>query len=95
MGPRYVRLLEEIDRHGSIRGACARVGLSYRTCLNRVRHMERVLGHPVIHTTRGGATGGGSEITDEARDLIRLYRAWRLELERSSDRFFRRLRRSG
>ena len=37
MGPRYVRLLEEIDRHGSIREACVEVGLSYRTCLNRVR----------------------------------------------------------
>ena len=95
MGPRYVRLLEEIDRRGSIREACAEVGLSYRTCLNRVRQMERVLGHRVIHTTRGGASGGGSELTDEARDLIRLYRAWRIELERSSDRLFRRLRHSG
>ena len=63
MGPRYVRLLEEIDRRGSIREACAEVGLSYRTCLNRVRQMERVLGHRVIHTTRGGASGGGSELT--------------------------------
>jgi molybdate transport repressor ModE-like protein len=66
MGPRYVRLLEEIDRRGSIREACACIGLSYRICLNRVRQMERVLGHPVIHTTRGGASGGGSGLTDEA-----------------------------
>jgi molybdate transport system regulatory protein len=95
MGPRYVRLLEAIDRHGSIREACGQVGLSYRTCLNRVRQMERVLGHPVIHTTRGGASGGGSELTDEARALIRLYRAWRTELERSSERLFRRLRPHG
>jgi molybdate transport system regulatory protein len=95
MGPRYVRLLEEIDRHGSIREACVQVGLSYRTCLNRVRQMERVLGHPIILTTRGGAAGGGSELTDEAREIVRLYRAWRTELERSSDRLFRRLRRHG
>lgn len=95
MGPRYVRLLEEIDRRGSIREACVHVGLSYRTCLNRVRQMERVLGHPVILTTRGGAAGGGSELTDEAREIIRLYRAWRTELERSSDRLFRRLRGRG
>jgi molybdate transport system regulatory protein len=95
MGPRYVRLLEEIDRRGSIREACSRIGLSYRTCLNRIRQMERVLGSPVIHTTRGGAPGGGSELTDEARELIRLYRQWRAELERSSDTLFRRLRRRG
>lgn len=95
MGPRYVRLLEEIDRRGSIREACSRIGLSYRTCLNRIRQMERVLGAPVIHTTRGGASGGGSELTAEARDLIRLYREWRTQLERSSDELFRRLRRRG
>jgi molybdate transport system regulatory protein len=95
MGPRYVRLLEEIDRRGSIREACSRVGLSYRTCLNRVRQMERVLGAPVIHTTRGGASGGGSELTAEARDIIRLYRAWRTELQRLSDETFRGLRRRG
>ncbi len=95
MGPRYVRLLEEIDRRGSIREACTRIGLSYRTSLNRIRQMERVLGAPVIHTTRGGAAGGGSELTEEARDIIRLYRAWRVELERSSDALFRRLRRRG
>ena len=95
MGPRYVRLLEEIDRRGSIREACSRIGLSYRTCLNRIRQMERVLGEPVIHTTRGGAAGGGSELTEEARDIIRLYRAWRTELERSSNALCRRLRRRG
>jgi molybdate transport system regulatory protein len=95
MGPRYVRLLEEIDRRGSIREACSRIGLSYRTCLNRIRQMERVLDTPVIYTTRGGATGGGSELTAEARELIRLYRTWRTELERSSDELFRRLRRRG
>jgi len=95
MGPRYVRLLEEIDRRGSIREACPRVGLSYRTCLNRIRQMERVLGSPVILTTRGGATGGGSELTAEAREIIRLYRKWRTGLERSSDQLFRRLRRRG
>lgn len=95
MGPRYVRLLEEIDRRGSIREACSRIGLSYRTCLNRIRRMERVLGAPVIHTSRGGAGGGGSELTAEARDIIRLYREWRRELERSSDELFRRVRRRG
>jgi molybdate transport system regulatory protein len=95
MGPRYVRLLEEIDRRGSIREACSRIGLSYRTCLNRIRQMERVLGSPVVRTTRGGATGGGSELTAEAREIIRLYRQWHTQLERSSDALFRRLRRRG
>lgn len=92
MGPRYVRLLEEIDRFGSIRDACRQVGLSYRTCLNRLRQMERVLGVPVVRTTRGGASGGGSEVTAEALAIIALYRGWRSEVEQVSDAAFQRLR---
>jgi molybdate transport system regulatory protein len=92
MGPRYVRLLEGIDRLGSIRAACQEVGLSYRTCLNRLRQMERVLGTRVVRTTRGGTSGGGAEVTAEARTLIRLYRGWRRELERLSDHAFREIR---
>jgi molybdate transport system regulatory protein len=91
MGPRYVRLLEGIDRFGSIRAACREVGLSYRTCLNRLRQMERVLGAPVVRTTRGGSGGGGAELTEDAREVIGLYRGWRGELERVSDDLFRKL----
>jgi molybdate transport system regulatory protein len=95
MGPRYVRLLEEIDRRGSISEACREIGLSYRTCLNRLRQMERVLGAPVVITTRGGVTGGGTRVTPEAREIIGLYRGWRLEVERLSDEAFRRIRELG
>jgi molybdate transport system regulatory protein len=92
MGQRYVRLLEEIERHGSIREACRAIGLSYRTCLNRLRQMERVLGAPVVETTRGGAAGGGARVTPEAHEIIALYRGWRLEVERLSEEAFRRVR---
>jgi molybdate transport system regulatory protein len=92
MGPRYVRLLEEIDRHGSISEASREIGLSYRTCLNRLRQMERVLGAPVVITTRGGAGGGGTRVTVEAHEIIDLYRGWRAEVQRLSDEAFRRMR---
>ena len=42
MGPRHVHLLEDVERLGSIRAACVEVGLSYRTCMNRLRRMEAV-----------------------------------------------------
>ncbi len=63
MGPRYVRLLEGIERHGSIRAACADLGLSYRTCLTRIRRMERVTGASIVITQRGGSARGGAEVT--------------------------------
>src|SRR6266516_3627241 len=48
MGPRYLRFLDAVDRTGTIRAAGRAVGWSYRTCLNRIRQMERVLGAKVL-----------------------------------------------
>src|SRR6266851_6747863 len=59
MGPRYLRFLEAVDHLGTIRAAGRAVGWSYRTCLNRIRAMEGVLGAKVLTTSRGGASRGG------------------------------------
>jgi molybdate transport system regulatory protein len=90
VGPRYIRLLEGVDRTGTIRGACRESGLSYRTCLNRIQRMERTLGAPMVTTRRGGAERGGAELTPAARDLIRVYRQWRGDVERASEKAFAR-----
>lgn len=90
MGPRYAALLEGVDDLGSIRAACGRAGVSYRTALNRLRQMERVLGAPVLDTRRGGAEGGGASLTPLARAIVAVYREWRSELLRLSDEAFRR-----
>ncbi len=95
MGPRYVRILEGIEAHGSIRAACAETGLSYRTCLNRLRQMERVIGRTLVRTERGGPVGGSAALTPEARHLIRVYRGWRRALQRLSDRESRKALQSG
>jgi len=52
MGPRYLRFLEAVEDTGTIRAAGRAVGWSYRTCLNRIRAMERVLGAKVLVTSR-------------------------------------------
>ena len=96
MGPRYAALLEGVDEFGSIRAACQGAGVSYRTAMNRLRRMERVLGAPVLTTRRGGAEGGGAALTPRARAIVEVYRAWRTELLKLSDASFRRaLARSG
>ena len=90
MGPRYAALLEGVDEFGSIRAACQGAGVSYRTAMNRLRQMERVLGAPVLTTRRGGAEGGGATLTPRARAIVEVYRAWRAELLTLSDAAFRR-----
>ncbi|HEU5169649.1 MAG TPA: hypothetical protein VFU46_03875 [Gemmatimonadales bacterium] len=93
LGPRYVTLLEGIDATGTIRDGCRRTQMSYRTCLNRIRQMERALGRPLVVTARGGAAGGRAELTAEARRLVRLYRGWRDRMEQETRRAFAAARR--
>src|SRR2546426_12755947 len=71
MGPRYLRFLAAVDQTGTIRAAGQGVGWSYRTCLNRIRQMERGLGARVLATTRGGRAGGGAPLAEGARRLGR------------------------
>ena len=91
MGPRYLRFLDAVDRTGTIRAAGREVGWSYRTCLNRMREMERVLGAKVLATTRGGSSRGGARLTPQARRLAKLFARWRREALRLSDVAFRKV----
>ncbi|HEY7683040.1 MAG TPA: LysR family transcriptional regulator [Gemmatimonadales bacterium] len=90
MGPNYFRFLESVDETGTIREAGRAVGWSYRTCLNRIRKMESVLGGRVLITSRGGVSHGSATLTPEARYLVQLFGKWRTDMHRLSDTAFRR-----
>ncbi len=65
-----VNLLEAVDRTGSLARAAAAVDVPYRTAWDRIREMEDRLGCRLLERESGGADGGGSRLTDAARDLI-------------------------
>lgn len=90
MGPNYLRFLAAVDKTGTIRQGGDAVGWSYRTCLNRLRRMEQVLGRPVLVTRRGGKTGGSARLTPEARRLVRIFARWQGDVDRLSRRAFNR-----
>jgi molybdate transport system regulatory protein len=90
MGPNYLRFLAAVDKTGTIRQGGDAVGWSYRTCLNRLRRMEQVLGRPVLVTRRGGKTGGSARLTPEARRLVQIFARWQGDVDRLSRRAFNR-----
>src|SRR3954464_8325427 len=94
MGPNYLRFLTAVDQAGTIREGGLAVGWSYRTCLNRLRRMEQVLGRPVLVTSRGGKTGGGARPTPGARRFVRILSQWQRDVDRLSQRAFSRALRS-
>jgi molybdate transport repressor ModE-like protein len=91
IGPRYIRLLEAVGVAGTIRGACEQCDMSYRTCINRIRHMERILGAPILDISRGGAEHGSAKLTPLAKRLIGVYHEWHRAIVEASDNAARRL----
>lgn len=81
-----VRLLEGIDRLHSINKAASEMFLSYYKALKIIKNAEAGFGFPLVERKSGGRNGGGSAITDEARELIRLYK----QLENVTEAFTKR-----
>lgn len=68
-----VALLVAIDAHGSLRRAAEALDVPYRTAWERVKATEAELGFRLLQTESGGADGGGSRLTPEARDICRRF----------------------
>lgn len=74
VGPGKVRLLEAIDRAGSISGAARRLRMSYRRAWLLVDGMNRTMRAPVVETVMGGRRGGGTRLTPLGRQVVAAYR---------------------
>ncbi|AGB32491.1 TOBE domain-containing protein [Natrinema pellirubrum DSM 15624] len=64
-----VAMLRAIDDRGSLSGAAEALERSYPRLQQRVVELEDAIG-PLVERTRGGAGGGGSSLTERARDLL-------------------------
>lgn len=75
-GPADAALLRAIAEHGSVSGAASALGRSRPRALGRLESLEEAYGS-LVERRRGGAGGGGSRLTDRARDLLeRFDRLW-------------------
>ena len=72
---RLARVLELVDELGSLRAACRRLGLPYTVAWRSLARLERALGCEVVRSRRGGASGGGGELTEVGRRILGLYEA--------------------
>lgn len=72
---RRIQLLEAIDVHGSLLHAAKSLPLSYKAAWGAMERMNALAGAPLVRRTTGGRRGGGTELTDDGRTLVALYRA--------------------
>lgn len=83
-------LLEGVEQSGSLNKGCRRAGVSYSKGWNAIKQAEYRLGFPLLHTNIGGAHGGGSLVSAEAKVLMAAYNAMSEELNQAAHQLFRK-----
>lgn len=75
LGDARIRLLEAVDRLGSISKAARRVPMSYKTAWDALDDLDNLADYPIIERSIGGSGGGGTRLTDYGRKLVAMFRA--------------------
>ncbi len=86
LGDTRIRLLEAIDRHGSITKAAKAVPMSYKAAWDALDAMNNLAAQPLVESSIGGRDGGGTRLTAHGRQLIALYRVVENEYQEAIDR---------
>ncbi|MEM3565273.1 MAG: LysR family transcriptional regulator [Candidatus Bathyarchaeia archaeon] len=73
LGEGLARLLEAIEKYGSITQASSNLNMSYRYALHRISLAEKRLGFKLVQRHRGGVLGGSSELTTKGKVLLEKY----------------------
>jgi molybdate transport repressor ModE-like protein len=90
LGPGVVELLRAVDEIGSVKHACASMGLSYTKGWRLVRTLEAALGLACVVRQQGGVGGGRASLTDDCRTLLARFAAFTTEVDADVDDRFAR-----
>jgi molybdate transport system regulatory protein len=82
------RMLEAIERCGSLNAAAKELKMSYRGLWGKIKATEEGLGAPLLMRNTGGASGGGSQLTDLARTLMAEFKIMHRQIIHDADMFF-------
>ena len=80
-----LRVLDAVDRLGSLNAAARELKMSYRGLWGKIKATEESLGAPLLRRNTGGVSGGGSQLTDLARTLMAEFRTMHTRVVRETD----------
>lgn len=87
-GPGKADLLDAIRETGSISGAGKKMGMSYRRAWLLVDSMSRCFQQPLVDAAKGGANGGGTQLTVLGTQVLEHYRALQQEVTAITQKHF-------
>lgn len=85
-----MRILEAIEETGSLNGAAKKLKMSYRGVWGKIKVTEEALGKPLLLKSVGGTSGGGSQLTDYAREIMQRYYKLKAYVDEKADTLFAR-----
>ncbi len=72
-GPGRVELLQKIEKTGSINQSAKEMKMSYKKAWEMISALNTQAQKPLVITQSGGEKGGGSVLTEEAKQLIKYH----------------------
>lgn len=92
IGPGKADLLEAIANGGSISAAGRALGMSYRRCWDLVSVMNEQFREPLVLSAKGGANGGGAQLSPLGREVLQRYRTMQRHAAAAVSKDIQRLR---
>lgn len=90
-GSGRVRMLEAIDRLGSMNKAAKELKMSYRALWGRVKSTEERVGAKILESRSGGGKGRGSVLTPTGKMLLKRYKHLKQKIIAVSDHEFKKI----
>lgn len=73
LGQGRIELLINIGKSGSITKAAKAMKMSYKAAWDTIDAINNLSEHPLVESSKGGKGGGGTHLTDYAKELINTY----------------------
>lgn len=90
LGMGRVKLMQEIEKTGSISKAAKNLGMSYRKAWESIDAINKEAEKPLVIKTSGGKGGGGAILTEEGKKTIKSY----LKIVKNTEAFISKQRKS-
>lgn len=87
LGPGKLRLLEQIDKLGSISAAAREMGIGYRRAWFLIETLQACFAEPLLSTSRGGGTQGGAKLTAAGHELLAHHREFEAKMQTTAAPF--------
>ncbi len=84
-------ILHRVERTGSLRRAAEEISMSYSQAWSLMKDLEKRLGFDLLKRKVGGEKGGGSEITDEAREIMMKFEIFRERADQNLNSLYRKI----